>query len=96
MKWPFWKRGDGFHARGRAYFVTDDGAKAEADFSAAVSGSVIHAHATPRCCAWVWNREMHLHDDAKTLAAYQAVIEGKTRQLSSSMISPLFSESRAY
>jgi hypothetical protein len=35
-KWPFWKRGDGYFARGRAYFVTKDGKRAEADLTHAL------------------------------------------------------------
>ena len=36
-QWPFWKRSDGYHNRGRAYYITKDGAKAETDFSKALA-----------------------------------------------------------
>ncbi|MBK8094240.1 MAG: DUF4838 domain-containing protein [Verrucomicrobiaceae bacterium] len=94
MKWPFWKRGDGFHARGRAYFVTHDGAKAEADFSAAVEWISDPRARDTAMLRLGLNREMHLHDDAKTLAAYQAVIEGKTQLSSSDDFSALLGVSR--
>lgn len=35
-KWPFWKRGDGYFARGRAYFVTKDSRHAGADLTHAL------------------------------------------------------------
>ena len=34
--WPFWKRGDGFFARGRAYAITKDGKNAKADLTRAL------------------------------------------------------------
>jgi hypothetical protein len=34
--WPFWKRGDGYFARGRAYFITKDGKQAETDLTRAL------------------------------------------------------------
>ena len=35
-KWPFWKRGDGYFARGRAYVITKDTKPAEADLAHAL------------------------------------------------------------
>jgi hypothetical protein len=35
-KWPFWKRGDGYLARGRARLITKDSKQAEADFTHAL------------------------------------------------------------
>ena len=34
--WPFWKRGDGFFARGRAYAIMKDGKNAKADLTRAL------------------------------------------------------------
>lgn len=34
--WPFWKRGDGLLARGKAYFIVKEGEKAESDLGAAL------------------------------------------------------------
>jgi hypothetical protein len=35
-KWPFWKRGDGYLARGRAYLLSKNRERAEADFTHAL------------------------------------------------------------
>jgi hypothetical protein len=35
-KWPFWKRGDGYFARGRAYFIAKDSKQAGADLQHAL------------------------------------------------------------
>jgi hypothetical protein len=79
MKWPFWKRGDGFQARGWAYSIAKTGDKAEADLSAALdfTGDLRQREAILLFLAQ--NRELNLKDDAKALEAYQAILEGKTR-----------------
>ena len=75
--WPFWKRGDGHHARGRAYFLTQNGENAEADLAAALRWT-----SEPRTRDAIQlllgqNREQHLHDDAAALAAYHAIVDGR-------------------
>lgn len=78
-KWPFWKRGDGYFARGRAYFITKDGNKAESDLSAAVPWiSEPRAH-DAALLALAQNRERNLQDDDKALEAYNAIVEGRER-----------------
>jgi len=77
-KWPFWKRGAGLYARGRAYSITKAGDKAEADLSAALEWI-----SEPRTRDAVWeaighNRENNLKNDETALAAYNAIVEGRT------------------
>lgn len=78
-KWPFWKRGDGLFARGRAYFITKAGDKAESDLSAAVPWiSEPRAH-DAALLALAQNRERNLNADDKALEAYNAIVEGRER-----------------
>ncbi|MFN0075215.1 MAG: DUF4838 domain-containing protein [Prosthecobacter sp.] len=77
-KWPFWKRGAAFHARGRAYSIAKTGDKAEADLTAALDWI-----SEPRTRDGVWesighNRENNLKNDDQALAAYTAIVEGRT------------------
>lgn len=77
-KWPFWKRGDGLHARGRAHFIVKNGEQAEADLSAAVEwiGDSRTRDAVRLILAQ--NRETNLKDDAKALETYESICAGKT------------------
>jgi hypothetical protein len=79
MKWPFWKRGDGFQARGWAHFITKAGDKAEADLSAALDFTGDLRQRETILLFLAQNRELNLKDDAKALEAYQAILTGKTR-----------------
>jgi tetratricopeptide (TPR) repeat protein len=79
MKWPFWKRGDGFQARGWAHSITKAGDKAEADLSAALDFTGDLRVRETILLLLAQNRELNLKDDAKALEAYQAILEGKTR-----------------
>jgi hypothetical protein len=79
MKWPFWKRGDGFQARGWAYSITKTGDKAEADLSAALDFTGDLRQRETILLFLAQNRENNLKDDAKALEAYQTILEGKTR-----------------
>ena len=78
-KWPFWKRGDGFQARGWAHSITKAGDKAEADFTAALEFTGDLRQRETILLFQAQNRENNLKDDAKALEAYQAILEGKTR-----------------
>ncbi|MFN0076153.1 MAG: DUF4838 domain-containing protein [Prosthecobacter sp.] len=79
MKWPFWKRGDGFQARGWAYSIAKTGDKAETDLRAALDFTGdLHQRETILLFL-AQNRENNLKDDAKALDAYQTILEGKTR-----------------
>jgi len=78
-QWPFWKRGDGFHHRGRAYSITKDGERAETDLSAALEFTSDSRTRDAILLLQGQNRENNLKDDAKALEAYQAIVEGRTR-----------------
>ena len=82
-KWPFWKRGAGLHARGRAYSIVKDGDKAEADLTAALDWISEPRTRDTILLAQAQNRELNLKNDDKALAAYTAMVEGKTRISSS-------------
>ncbi len=78
-KWPFWKRGDGFHARGRAYSIAKNGPQAETDLSAALDFIGDLRTRETVLLVLAQNRETNLKDDAKALEAYEAILAGKTR-----------------
>jgi tetratricopeptide (TPR) repeat protein len=78
-KWPFWKRGDGLHRRGRAYSIMKAGEKAEADLTAALDWT-----SEPRVHDDIWlllgqNREMNLNQDTQALAAYHEIVADRVQ-----------------
>jgi hypothetical protein len=78
-KWPFWKRGDGLHHRGRAHTIAPNGEKAETDLSAALGFIGDLRTRETVLLVLAQNRETNLKDDSKALEAYEAILEGKTR-----------------
>jgi len=75
-QWPFWKRGDGYFARARAYMITKAGKEAETDLIDALEwSSETRTRDTIRQFIGS-NRETNLHDDTGALAAYREVIGG--------------------
>ncbi len=78
-KWPFWKRGDGLHHRGRAHTIAKNGEKAETDLSAALGFIGDLRTRETVLLVLAQNRETNLKDDSKALEAYEATLEGKTR-----------------
>lgn len=77
--WPFWKAGEAYFLRGRAYALTKSGKEAETDLIAA-----LELTGDPRVRddvrqALAANRELNLHDDAGALAAYRATIDAATQ-----------------
>jgi hypothetical protein len=78
-QWPFWKRGDGLHHRGRAHFIVKNGEKAETDLSAALEWIGDPRARESAMLVLAQNRETNLKDDAEALEAYEAILEGKTR-----------------
>ena len=78
-KWPFWKRGDGLHRRGRAYSIMKAGEKAEADLRAALEFTSDPRTRDAILLLTAQNRENNLKDDDKALEAYRAIVEGRTR-----------------
>ncbi|HQZ63934.1 MAG TPA: DUF4838 domain-containing protein [Planctomycetaceae bacterium] len=72
--WPFWKSGDGYFARGRAYAITKAGQEAERDLVRALEWT-----SDSRVRGSIWqtigsNRESNVKDDSAALAAYHEVI----------------------
>ena len=78
-KWPFWKRGAGYHARGCAYSITKAGAQAEADLSAALAWTSEPRTRDALLLAQAQNRERNLQSDETALTAYQAIVADRTR-----------------
>ena len=81
-QWPFWKRGDGFHVRGRAYYVTKAGEKAETDLGAALEWTSDPRTRDAILLLQAQNRETNLKVDEKALEAYRAIIADR-KQISS-------------
>ncbi|NLF72692.1 MAG: tetratricopeptide repeat protein [Candidatus Anammoximicrobium sp.] len=81
--WPFWKRGDGYFARGQAYAATRAGRQAESDLASALPWTSDERTRDAIHLALGQNRENNLQDDAAALEAYQAII-ATARQLGSS------------
>jgi hypothetical protein len=77
-KWPFWKRGAGYHARGYAYSITKAGDKAEADLSAALPWTSEPRTRDALLFALGQNRERNLKNDEQALTAYQAIVADRT------------------
>jgi len=72
--WPFWKRGDGYFARGRAYVATRAGEEAEADLRRALPWT---SDARTRDAVQLvlgQNLESNLQDEEAALAAYHAIV----------------------
>ena len=78
-QWPFWKRGDGYHARGRAHFITKAAERAESDLAAALEFTSEPRTRDSIMLVLAQNRETHLHDEARALEAYQAIIADAAR-----------------
>lgn len=79
-KWPFWKRGDGLFARGRAWALQREGARAEKDLSAALEWTQEPRSRVRLLLALAQNRETNLKQDAAALQAYQELL-GDARQV---------------
>jgi tetratricopeptide (TPR) repeat protein len=77
--WPFWKRGDGFFSRGRAYGITKAGPQAESDLARALEFTGDARVRQGINLALGANREMTLKDDNGALAAYRAVFDDGRR-----------------
>lgn len=81
--WPFWKAGDGYSARGRAYAITKAGQKAEADLLRALEWTSDTRIRDSIRQTLGGNRETNLKDDAGALATYHEIIDS-AKQLGSS------------
>jgi tetratricopeptide (TPR) repeat protein len=88
-KWPFWKRGDGLHARGRAHFITKTGDKAEQDLNAALEFTSDRRTRDAILLTLGQNRERNLQNDQRALLAYRAIVDDRGRIGSSHEFSAL-------
>jgi hypothetical protein len=77
--WPFWKRGDGYHLRGRAYLGAGENAKAEADLVQALPWISEPRIRTSLLLTLAQNRERNLADEDGAFEAYAAIIAGRDR-----------------
>ena len=77
-KWPFWQRGAGYHARGRAYAIMKAAQDAENDLSDALVWTSEPRTRDAIQLALANNREYNLKDDTLALAAYEAIIADRT------------------
>ncbi|MCA9146057.1 MAG: hypothetical protein KDB05_24865, partial [Planctomycetales bacterium] len=78
-QWPFWKRGDGYHLRGRAYYISKNGAKAEADLTRALPWISEPRSRDSLLLTLAQNREGNLGDDDRALEAFNAIVAGRER-----------------
>ncbi|MCG6158108.1 DUF4838 domain-containing protein [Rubinisphaera sp. ICM_H10] len=78
-RWPFWKRGDGYHLRGRAYSVVKDGTRAEADLTEALQWISDPRTRNSLLLTLGWNREHNLGDDDRALESFSAIVGGRER-----------------
>jgi len=78
-QWPFWKRGDGFFNRGRAYFITKDGARAEADLSEALRWLADPRTRDAALLTLAQNREHNLGHDELAFEAYNSIVADRER-----------------
>ncbi|TWU06179.1 DUF4838 domain-containing protein [Stieleria varia] len=78
-RWPFWKRGDGYRLRGRAFFVIEDGEKAESDFANALPWISDQRTRDSVLLSMAQNRERNLNDDEAALKAFRAIVTDRQR-----------------
>lgn len=78
-QWPFWKRGDGYHLRGRACYIAKDGASAEADLTKALPWISEPRSRDSLLLTLAHNRERNLNDDEAAMEAFNAIVADKER-----------------
>jgi hypothetical protein len=76
--WLFWKRGEGYLARGIAWFIVKSGEKAEADLTAALPWISDRAARDNTLLTLAQNRETHFKDDVKAFEYFQAIVADRT------------------
>ena len=72
--WPFWKRGDGFFARGRAFSITKAGREADADLTSALAWISEARLRDSVLLSLGQNSETNLQDDEGALKRYHEII----------------------
>ena len=76
-KWPFWKRGDGYLMRGRAYAITKDAKQAESDLILALEWTGDPRTRDSILLVTAQNSENNFKNDEKALNTYRAIVEGR-------------------
>ena len=74
--WPFWKKGEGYFARGRAYSIVKEGKEAEADFLHALEWVSDPRVRGSLQLALGQNYETNMKDDKSAEAGYHGVLAG--------------------
>lgn len=77
--WPFWKRGAGYFARGRAALAVKAGHQAEDDLTRALPWTSDPRTRDAIHLALGQNRESNLHQAAAAMDAYSAIIDTATQ-----------------
>jgi tetratricopeptide (TPR) repeat protein len=78
-QWPFWQIGEGAFARGRGFYFTKNGEKAETDLQLAFEYEPDTRTQVSIRATMADNREANLGNDAGALELYRANYEGKER-----------------
>jgi tetratricopeptide (TPR) repeat protein len=78
-QWPFWQIGEGAFARGRGFYFTKKGDKAEADLQLALEYEPDTRIQVSIRAMMAHNREANLGDDVGALKLYRLNYEGKQR-----------------
>ncbi len=79
QRFPFWKRGAGYHARGFAYYLTKAGEKAEADLSAALPWTSEPRTRDAILLVLAQNRERNLNNEGSAMEAYETLVADRAR-----------------
>ena len=74
-KWPFWKRGEGFAARGRAYVISKFGKEANADLMQALEWTSEPLKRDDILLNLAQNASQNLQDDDAALVNYRKIID---------------------
>jgi tetratricopeptide (TPR) repeat protein len=77
-QWPFWQIGEGAYTRGRAFYFTKNGERAEADLKLSLDYEPDTRTQVGIRQIMAHNRETNLGDDAGALELYRVNFEGKT------------------
>ena len=74
-QWPFWKAGDGYFARGRAFMINNAGKEAEADFRHALEWSSEPRFRDAIKQTLAGNIESNLGEPDRALKMYQEIVD---------------------
>ncbi|MEO1984630.1 MAG: DUF4838 domain-containing protein [Fuerstiella sp.] len=78
-QWPFWQVGEGAFVRGKAYYLTKDGERADSDLQVALNGTPDTRIQLSIRTTMAHNREVNLNDEFGALSVYLENVKGKDR-----------------